>query len=190
MWPKSCIMRQGSPKNLNEWRCTGIQMTAGHNQVSVPLRATAVLLLSTQSQIKIFFWRSLRTTTMPWCRPRPSVRLTSVSDWTVWQYFVTFCKEVIYRKLSMKVKFVKIDSVTFVLYLRESVSFSLLFPYLLTDFGEIRYRKYPTTTVQILSTSHDNRHREHHSLIPGANGILLNFLYFCQLSTKCSIYVH
>lgn len=72
----------------------------------------------------------------------------------------------------------KIDSVTFVLYLRESVSLSLLFPYLLTDFGEIRYKKFPTNTVQNLSTSHDNRHREGHSLIRDANGILLNFLYF------------
>lgn len=72
----------------------------------------------------------------------------------------------------------KIDSVTFVLYLRESLSFSLLFPYLLTDCGEIRYRKSPTNNVKKLSTSHDNWRRERHSLIPGASGILLNFLYF------------
>lgn len=73
---------------------------------------------------------------------------------------------------------------TFVLYLRDSVSFSLLFPYLVTDFGEILYRKSPTNTVQKLSTSRDNRHRKHHSLIPGANGILLNFLYFSSTLDK------
>lgn len=78
----------------------------------------------------------------------------------------------------------KIDPVTFVLYLREPVSFSLLFPYLLTDFGEIRYRKSPTNTGQKLNTSHVNRRRERHSLIPGANIILLNFPHFSSTLDK------
>jgi len=58
------------------------------------------------------------------------------------------------------------------------VSFSLIFPYLLTDFGEIPYRKSPTNTGKKLSTSHVNRRRKRHSLIPGANRIFLNFLHF------------
>jgi hypothetical protein len=79
---------------------------------------------------------------------------------------------------------VKINSVTFVLYLQELVSFSLLFLYLLTDFGEIRYRKSPNNTVQKLNISHDNRRRERHSFIPGANRILPDFLHFSSTLDK------